>query len=213
MRRRRLLDLFCGAGGCAVGYSRAGFDQIVGVDKRPMPRYPFTFVLEDALEYVVSHGHEFDVIHASPPCQSYSSAVRHLSRQYPLLIDVTRELIKNRPYIIENVLGSPLPGESTLFGVHGIELCGTMFGLRVWRHRRFESNVMLAAPKRGCNHRQPPLNPYRTQSRRRDGIERNSMLHYAIAMGTGWMKTSDEIGESIPPVYTEFIGKQLIESV
>ena len=73
----RLLDLFCGGGGGAMGYNRAGFTEIVGVDNRPMPRYPFTFVQADALEYVAEHGREFDAIHASPPCQHYTR-LRHL---------------------------------------------------------------------------------------------------------------------------------------
>ena len=68
----RLLDLFCGAGGAAMGYHRAGFDEIIGVDIAAQPRYPFTFVQADALEYVAEHGGEFDAIHASPPCQGYS---------------------------------------------------------------------------------------------------------------------------------------------
>lgn len=77
----RLLDLFCGAGGAAVGYSRAGFDEIVGVDIVKQPRYPFTFVLGDALEYLAAHGHEFAAIHASPPCQGYSR-LRHWIGDY-----------------------------------------------------------------------------------------------------------------------------------
>src|SRR5437660_1060118 len=86
----RLLDAFCGAGGAAVGYHRAGFTEIVGVDIKPQPRYPFTFVLGDSLEYIKAHGHEFDAIHASPPCQGYS-IMRNLpwlrDKVYPLLIE------------------------------------------------------------------------------------------------------------------------------
>src|SRR3990167_3259097 len=135
----RLLDLFCGAGGSAVGYSRAGFDDIVGVDNRPMPRYPFTFVQADALEYVAEHGREFDAIHASPPCQGYS-VMRNLpwlkAKEYPLLIEPTRELLEafGKPWIIENVMGAKLRAGW---------LCGTMFDLPIFGHRYFESRGWL----------------------------------------------------------------------
>src|SRR5690348_7744317 len=125
--RPRLLDLFSGAGGCAVGYHRAGFD-VTGVDHVRQPRYPFAHIVADALEYVSERGREYDAIHASPPCQGYSR-MRHLSwlrgRQYPMLIDETRRLLKatGRPYIIENVEDAPLDG---------VRLCGTMFGLKVY---------------------------------------------------------------------------------
>jgi DNA (cytosine-5)-methyltransferase 1 len=139
--RPRLLDLFCGAGGCAVGYHRAGFD-VVGVDIKPQKRYPFEFHQADALEFAAEHGHEFDAIHASPPCQGYSR-MRHLpwlrGREYPLLVEPCRELLESLglPWIIENVEDAPLGGAV---------LCGMMFGLKVYRHRRFESSRLLLYP-------------------------------------------------------------------
>jgi DNA (cytosine-5)-methyltransferase 1 len=129
----RLLDLFCGAGGAAVGYHRAGFTEIVGVDIKPQPRYPFTFVLGDALEYVKAHGHQYDAIHASPPCQGYS-IMRNLpwlrGKKYPLLIASTAAALNEttRPWVIENVMGAKLASGW---------LCGTMFGLPFFRHRYF----------------------------------------------------------------------------
>ncbi len=138
----RLLDLFCGAGGAAMGYSRAGFTEIVGVDNQPQKNYPFEFVQADALEYLVEHGHEFDAIHASPPCQGYSIMrnlpwLRH--KEYPLLIDPVRELLEvtGRPWVIENVMGAHLAAGW---------LCGTMFGLPFYRHRAFESNWFWLQP-------------------------------------------------------------------
>lgn len=138
----KLLDLFCGAGGAAVGYHRAGFDTIVGVDNKPQKHYPFQFVQADALEYLAEHGHEFDAIHASPPCQGYSIMrnlpwLRHKS--YPLLIDPTREMLEGigKPWIIENVMGAHLEAGW---------LCGTMFGLPFYRHRSFESSLFWMQP-------------------------------------------------------------------
>lgn len=153
----RLLDLFCGAGGAAVGYHRAGFDEIVGVDIKSMSRYPFEFVQADALEYVAEHGHEFDAIHASPPCQGYS-IMNNLpwleGREYPLLILPMYEILEgiDKPYVIENVMGARY-GASGLKkrGIegHGLKagwLCGGMFGLPFYRHRLFASNWFWLAP-------------------------------------------------------------------
>ena len=143
----RLLDLFCGAGGAAMGYHRAGFDEIVGVDIKPQPRYPFAFVLGDALEYVAMHGREFDAIHASPPCQAFT-ALKTMwnSKEHPDLVDPTRSLLSEsrRPYVIENVPGAPVAAH--------VVLCGTMFDLgtgdaELRRHRLFElSGFFLLAP-------------------------------------------------------------------
>jgi len=100
----RLLDLFCGAGGAAKGYYDAGFDEITGVDNRPQPRYPYRFVLGDALEYVAAHGREFDAIHASPPCQGYSALLCLpwlRGRVYPKLIAPLKPLLQatGRPWV------------------------------------------------------------------------------------------------------------------
>jgi DNA (cytosine-5)-methyltransferase 1 len=154
----RLLDLFCGAGGAAMGYSRAGFTEIVGVDNRPQKRYPFTFVLGDALAYVRKHGREFDAIHASPPCQKYTTlrGMWNHKTDHPDLVGPTRRMLQEIgcPYAIENVPGSPLLRGSLM-------LCGTMFGLttadgrgELQRHRYFELSHSggLAPP---CQHRKP----------------------------------------------------------
>ena len=141
--RPRLLDLFCGAGGCSVGYNRAGFD-VVGVDAAPMPRYPFEFHQGDALEYLTAHGHEFEAIHASPPCQFYSN-LRHMPNAKKTHLDLvapTRAALvtTDKPDVIENVPGAPL--------LNPTMLCGTMFGLGTGeadlrRHRLFETNWPL----------------------------------------------------------------------
>lgn len=156
-RRFRLLDLYCCEGGAAVGYHLAGF-HVVGVDLRPRcgRRYPFNFHPADAMEYAKEHAHEFDIIHASPPCQRYSHAtVASNAHRHPDLINPTRDVLEatGLPYVIENVPRSPLR--------QPLVLCGSMFGLtatdddgtplRMERHRWFESNVPLTAP-RPCKH-------------------------------------------------------------
>lgn len=206
----RLLDLFCGAGGAGEGYSRAGFD-VTGVDHQPMPNNPHTFIQADALEYLEAHGHEYDAIHASPPCQGYSR-MRHLpwlkGREYPLLINPVRELLQKigKPWVIENVEDAPLQS--------GITLCGTMFGLRVYRHRRFESSHMLLAPPHQKH--EHVIGSGRLLNDRADAGEtgfvslvgKGSLETSQKAMGIDWM-TRKELAQAIPPAYTEFIGKQL----
>lgn len=160
----RLLDLFCGAGGAAVGYHRAGFTEIVGVDIKPQPRYPFTFVQADALEYVEQHGHEFDAIHASPPCQLYT-AMRFMwnwnGDKHPDLVGPTREALigVGCPWVIENVPPSPLRRCLILCGSQfglGVEVNGEWYELR--RHRVFESSVFLMG--HNCRHREAVIGLY-----------------------------------------------------
>lgn len=220
--RPRLLDLFCGAGGCSVGYHRAGFD-VVGVDVKPQPRYPFAFVQGDALDYLREHGREFDAIHASPPCQGYSQArfvVSTKGKEYPMLLDDTHALLTavGRPWIIENVIGSPLTGAT---------LCGTMFGLDVRRHRVFEGSFMLMAPGESCRHRVTDYGVYAgkvtklgtravaytaSTGRTHYRPELAQAAHAAEAMGIDWM-TLKELSQAIPPAYTAFLGAQLLAAV
>jgi DNA (cytosine-5)-methyltransferase 1 len=139
----RLLDLFCGAGGAAMGYYRAGFTEIVGVDNRPQPRYPFEFILGDALEYCRKYGHLFDAVTGGPPCQAYTRLYAMATKEYPKLIPATRQamIATGRPYIIENV------SDAWREMINPIMLCGTMFpGLRVRRHRLFECSPVLWFP-------------------------------------------------------------------
>lgn len=210
-KRPRILDLFCCAGGAGTGYHRAGWD-VVGIDINPQPRYPFEFHQADALHYLAEHWGEYDAIHASPPCQSYTPlGALHPSKIYPDLIAATRGLLDltGLPYVIENVMTAPL------IKSQAIVLCGGMFGLRTYRHRRFESNQPLEAPRH-------PKHVIRTATKqRRQRWEEG--WHVSItgdvgtylgpeAMGIDWM-TGNELCEAIPPTYTEHVGRQLFANL
>lgn len=211
MSRPRLLDAFSGAGGAGRGYQMAGF-HVTGVDIKPQPRYAGDeFVQGDALAYIREHGHEFDAIHASPPCQAYSPlSYRWGENDYADLVDATRAALKETglPYAIENVMRAPL--------YQSLVLCGSMFdGLRVIRHRRFECNPPLWFPPFSCSH------PKGAVGRRGHLGDREWMTvtgHFSdiekarAAMGIDWM-SQDELAQAIPPAYTEFVGRHLLHAV
>ena len=208
MSRPRLLDLFCGAGGAAMGYHRAGF-EVVGVDIAPQPHYPFGFHQDDALRALANHGDGFDVIHASPPCPRWSKATRRWGTQdrHPDLIANTRRGLGalGRPYIIENVPGAPLRDPITL--------CGSQFGLRLRRHRLFESNVPLTdAGPHDHTYRVVGVYGHPGGSSRRDGLTFGGVDEWREAMDIRWM-TARELADAIPPAYTEHLGRQLIASL
>ncbi len=214
MTRPVLLDLFCGAGGAAVGYYRAGFD-VVGVDIKLQPRYPFAFVQADALEYLGEHWLEFDAFHASPPCQRFSAlrTMPNVVREYPDLIAPVRFMFRKhgRPWVIENVPGAPLQNP--------VCLCGTMFNLRcgsrpLYRHRMFECSFgeILTPPH---DHRSEAcIGVYGHSGGRssRDGTPRSTTAERRVAMGIDWM-TGAELSQAIPPAYTEFIGHRLMQEL
>ena len=194
-----------------MGYNRAGFDEIVGVDIAPQPRYPFEFVQADALEYLAEHGHEFDAIHASPPCQRWTLST--LSKGYawamthPDLITPLRPLLESHRFtIIENVPRAPIRRD--------LVLTGPTVGLsRIERRRHFELSVFLL---------QPPLQhvpSWMWESGQAITVT-TSLLPGKVpvseareVMGIDWPMTGREVGEAIPPAYTEFIGRQLLKVI
>ena len=213
----KILDLFCGAGGAAMGYHWAFPDaEIVGVDINVQPRYPFTFMEGDVTVLLQMPGwlRRFGFIHASPPCQRYSDLAKRNGNAdaWPDLVGPVRDaLVKiGVPYVIENVEGAPLVGPITL--------CGTMFsGLRVLRHRLFEASFLIDVPE----HPTHPL--VFTHDKRKahygrldqstafvqvTGGGNATVANKADAMGIDWMN-GHELNEAIPPAYTEHIGRSL----
>lgn len=211
----RLLDLFCCAGGAAMGYYRAGF-EVVGVDIAPQADYPFAFHQGDALSYLLEHARDFDAVHASPPCQASSALTKgtNAGRDYPQLIPETREALAatGLPTVLENVQGSDLRRDLTL--------CGEMFGLGVIRHRYFEiSGFPILQPPhvphrgrvRGWRHGQYHDGPYLAVYG--DGGGKGSVSEWQAAMGIDWTADRASIAEAIPPAYTEHIGHALMAAL
>lgn len=203
-RKPILLDLFCGAGGASMGYVQAGF-EVVGVDIEPQPRYPFEFMLADAMKIGLRG---FHAIHASPPCQRYTVLKSVFdSSKYPDLLGRIRQRLRasGSAWVIENVPGAPMRADLTL--------CANFFGLRAYRHRWFECSFPVV---------QPPHPPHLVRVNQR---KQNRREHWAAggfvtvvgdigryvgpeAMGIDWM-TGRELSQAIPPAYTKYIGAQL----
>lgn len=214
MAQLRMLDTFCKAGGCSVGYAQAGFD-VTGVDIEPQPRYPFRFIQADAIAYIREFGREYDVVHASPPCQRYSSGTVGRDRSgYPDLVGPTRQALleTGRAYVMENVPGAPLRRD--------LLLCGQMFGLPIIRHRIFESNAFLLSPPHP-RHQGSMLDGsliavYGAKwlvggqggIKGRIPLWARRLPAQQAAMGIDWM-TGEELEQAIPPAYTAYIGMQL----
>ncbi|MCX4989484.1 MULTISPECIES: DNA cytosine methyltransferase [unclassified Streptomyces] len=194
----RLLDLCSGAGGLSMGYYLAGFD-VVGVDIAPMPNYPFPFIQADGLDYCADHGHEYDLVHGSWPCERYATVTKWRGKpeNHPDLIGPGRQVMQatGRPWVIENV---PETAAAGLLRPDYL-LCGTAFGLSIRRHRVFETSWRgggdLVAP---CWHRKSLL-----------AFEHKGERAYADAMGCTWM-TSLEARKAVPPAYAQWIAEQFL---
>ncbi len=217
----KLLDLYCGVGGASVGYANAGF-EVFGVDLKHGKRYPFTYLRANVLDILRNESYidQFDVIHASPPCQTHS-ITKHLrnaqgnSTSKLDLIPETREALiaSGKPYIIENVPGSPL--------INPIQLCGSSFGLKVRRHRLFESNMPLVGSK--CDHKAQgrPIGVYGAMGDKPQGLDKvtgkyvyggqvaTTIDEARDAMGINWAIWS-ELVEAIPPAFTKYLGDQIV---
>lgn len=214
--RPLLLDLFCGAGGAAMGYHQAGFD-VVGVDIKPQPRYPFEFIQMDALAVLtpLPRSAGYAAIHASPPCQAFTDLKdMHNAKHHEDLLTPTRELLKQAglPYVIENVEGAPMRPT--------VVLCGSSFGLgaegaRLQRHRLFETTFPVMAPPCAHGWAKRVIGVYGGHGRdRRRTVNTQDFSTEARreAMGIDWM-TGAELSQAIPPAYTRFIGEQLLEQL
>ncbi|MFE2934441.1 SAM-dependent methyltransferase [Streptomyces sp. NPDC059278] len=206
--RPRLLDAFCCQGGAGKGYADAGFD-VTGIDLHPQPRYPHRFIQGDAIEYIRAHGHEFDFIHASPPCQHDTDCQRIQGREHPDLIAPTRAALEStgRPWVIENVSGA----RPKL--VRPVLLCGPMLGIQTYRHRYFETSGSF--PLAQLHHpahtvpqakmgRPVPPGHYGQYVGNFSGVQAARQI-----MGVPWMNR-DGIRECIPPAYTQWIGAQFL---
>jgi len=207
----KLLDLYCGVGGASAGYAAAGF-EVHGVDLKHGKRYPYTYLRADVLDVLQDDNfiQQFDVIHASPPCQTHS-ITKHLrnaqgktTNKIDLIPQTRAALIASgKPYIIENVPGSPL--------INPVQLCGSSFNLKVRRHRLFESNMPIKGT--GCNHKAQgrPVGVYGSLN---DQIPNGGKTAVTIAearqaMGIDWAIWT-ELVEAIPPVYTDYLGAQIV---
>jgi DNA (cytosine-5)-methyltransferase 1 len=211
-----LLDLFCGAGGAAKGYQDAGF-EVIGVDIARQPNFPSTFLQRDVMEAgmieeLVKWCHP-TAIHASPPCQFYSPLRAYTQKEYPDLVNAVRAglVATGTPWVIENVPQAPL--------INPIILCGAMFGLRLYRHRAFESSIELTAPEHPAhtarcarNGNMPTADqPFMTITGGKHS--KAWQLKACEYMGTPWMETVVEVCEAIPPRYTQHVGEQLLAAI
>ena len=206
----RLLDLFCGVGGASAGYAEAGF-EVTGIDLKHGKRYPYTYIKGNVLDYLkdLQFLRSFDVIHASPPCQTYS-ITQHLrnaqgktTSKLDLIPETRAALIASAvPYIIENVPGSPL--------IDPIQLCGSAFNLKVRRHRLFESNMQLQGTE--CNHKAQgrPIGVYGSLNDEipKGGKTATNINEARQAMRIEWGIWT-ELVEAIPPAYTKYLGSQI----
>lgn len=209
----RLLDLFCGAGGASMGYHRAGF-EVVGVDIKPQPHYPFEFHWADAMTYPLDG---FDVIHASPPCQVFSVASnvhRNRGKEYPDFLTPTRERLRSWRgiFVIENVPGAPMEPYTFI-------LCGTMFGLKVFRHRLFQCSHLVFHPEHE-KHGEKRIGEgyfsvaggsgrWKSWGTVHRNVSKGSAAEWRGALGIDWM-TRKELTQAIPPAYALWIGKQMV---
>jgi len=209
MRKPRLLDLFCGAGGAAMGYHRAGF-EVTGVDIALQPNFPFEFHQADATTFPLEG---FDAIHASPPCQDHmrspSASQKAHGTGWMLAGTRRRLLAQDAPWVIENVPGAEMRVDC--------KLCGCMFGLpNLRRERWFETSWHGFDLQPPCHHPEPVMSVtgtgFGTRLEFRNFGRWPKKADWQRAMGIDWM-TPLEMTQAIPPAYAEYLGRRLLEQL
>lgn len=220
MSKPVLIDFFSCQGGAAEGYRRAGFRVIMSdiVIPKRMPPGDITFVQGNAVDpaffWDLVTQYRPAVIAGSPPCQAHTDAQRIRGNEHPRLIAPFRDLCraaawrKGIQYVIENVEGA----RPEL--INPIMLCGTMFhSLHTRRHRLFESNVYIYQPPHGIDPPQVKMGRALKEGDWYHAVGNFSGVDYVKRdMGVPWM-TRDGVRECIPPVYTEYIGQQLMKDL
>nr|WP_257019248.1 SAM-dependent methyltransferase [Streptomyces sp. TLI_235] len=193
-----------------MGYHLAGY-RVLGIDLHPQPRYPFAFIQADAVAFITGHGHRFGFVHASPPCQHYSGTQRIQGNEHPDLIAPTRTALEStgRPWVIENVAGARHELRDPVM------LCGAMLGLETYRHRYFETGGFTLTPPAHPCHAVPQAKMGRPVPPGHFGQFVGNFSGVPLArrvMHVPWMNR-DGIRESIPPAYTELIGRQAAQQI
>lgn len=217
------LDLFCGGGGASKGLKNAGFDRVIGIDINKMPEYfePKEFKQYDALKLLKSmkiiekiEG-KIDFIWASPPCQEYSygsARLRNEGKKYPDLISQTRKLLlkTGKPFVIENVVGSPLRKD--------LILCGEMFKLKVIRHRVFEIHNFICRQPEHIKHKSPVDVGNKKKKSYYDCVAGHggngngfSLKSWQNSMGIEWITNKYTLAQCVPPPYSEYIARAFLK--
>ena len=226
MKPLDILELFCGGGGAAMGYIQAGH-KVTGVDTNANARtyYPGTFIHADAMRVItwrtIDRGFfldNFDFIHASPPCQGWSTVTkrwinqnpRKYAKKYPNLIAPLRAFLQKsgKPYIIENVPGAPLE--------HPLKLCGLMFNLKLYRHRHFECSFPVAQPVHVKHDHQQPYSVYGNprSSPKQNEVYAELVKSWPDQMGIYHIPPASRFfAEAIPPAFTKYIIEQYVAQV
>lgn len=188
-----------------MGLHRAGF-EVTGVDWTGQPAYPFKLKVERVERLSPDYLREFDLIWASPPCQKWSIVTKTNGRNddHPDLIPLTRALLKTAgvPSIIENVPQSPLRAD--------VLLCGSMFGLRLVRHRIFEVSGFTVNQPDHRDHHWKYVTVAGTPGHSRSGPHGYGRLsEWQEAMGIDWMP-SRALAQAVPPAYSEYLAKEYV---
>lgn len=219
MSKPKLLDLCCGVGGASRGYQQAGFD-VTGVDIHAQPDYVGDEFIQADVMRVLDNTRflrQFDYIHASFPCQRFTSLARGTNRNIESFSDLITpgryKLDAARvPYILENVTSAPIRAD--------LQLCGLEFDLPLYRHRNFEfsSYPWFVPTIEHISHKGHRVQGWR-HGKKYDGDifavygqggGKGTLQEWQDAMQISWTGNRKSLAEAIPPAYTKFIGASIM---